>query len=398
VSIGEPRRAGGSGPGVGLAAAVALAGAAAALPVPAAAGVRGVDGEVGERGALGPSPTGRFATGLDRPFPPLRGEAPTPERAALGRLLFFDPVLSRDRDLSCAHCHRPDRGLADGRRRARGRRGVLLDRNTPSLYNAAFRERLFWDARAPGLESQALEPLLSPREMAADPAELVARLEAIPAYRARFARAFPDLPEGETVSLGSVARALAAFERTLVSRRSRYDRYAAGERDALTPAERRGLRLFRSLQTRCFECHRPPLFAAPFATSIGVPSADPGVGGVRGVPAQRGFFRVPSLRNAARTAPYMHDGSIPTLEQVVRFYAEGGGRSRGVDPDRIDGQVRAFELRDDQVEALVAFLGALTDESARPVLPAAVPSGLPVLAPRALSDPTPHVQEDSDQP
>jgi len=352
----------------------------------------------GDRRGQGTERAGPLATGLDRPFPPVRGEAPTPERAALGRLLFFDPVLSQDRELSCAHCHRPDRGLADGRPRARGRGGVLLGRNTPSLYNAAFRERLFWDARAPDLESQALEPLLSPREMAADPGELVARLEAIPAYRGRFARAFPELPFGETLSLGSVARALAAFERTLVSRRSRYDRYAAGERDALTAAERRGLRLFRSLQTRCFECHRPPLFAAPFATGIGVPGPDPGVGGVRGTPAQRGFFRVPSLRNVARTAPYMHDGSLATLEEVVRFYAEGGGRSRGVDPARIDGQVRAFELQDDQVEALVAFLGALTDESARPPVPAAVPSGLPVLAPRALPGPHPHVQEDSDQP
>jgi len=383
---------------VALAAAVAVAGVAAALSGPVAGAGSGAGEGAGERRTREPEPAGRFATGLDRPFPPLRGEAPTPERVALGRLLFFDPVLSRDRDLSCAHCHRPDRGLADGRPRARGRQGALLDRNAPTLYNAAFRERLFWDARAPDLESQALEPLLSPREMAADPGELVARLEAIPAYRARFARAFPELPEGETVSLGSVARALAAFERTLVSRRSRYDRYAAGERGALTPAERRGLRLFRSLQTRCFECHRPPLFAASFATGVGVPSPDPGVGGVRGAPAQRGFFRVPSLRNVALTAPYMHDGSIATLEEVVRFYAEGGGRSRGVDPARIDGQVRGFELRDDQVEAVVAFLGALTDESARPAVPGAVPSGLPVLAPRELSDPNPHAQEDSDQP
>lgn len=350
------------------------------------------------------------ATGLDRPFPPLRGEAPSPERVELGRLLFFDPILSRDRDLSCAHCHRPDRALADGRPRARGRHGALLDRNTPSLYNAGFRERLFWDGRAPDLETQALAPLLSPREMAADPEALARRLAAIPAYRARFARAFPELPEEAAVSAGSVARALAAFERTLVSRDSRYDRYAAGDRDALTPTERRGLRLFRSLQTRCFECHPPPIFAAPLATGIGVPSPDPGVGGVRDAPAQRGFFRVPSLRNVARTAPYMHDGSIPTLEEVVRFYAEGGGRARGVDPARIDGQVRAFDLRDGQVEALVAFLGALTDESARPAVPATLPSGLPVLAPRARAttasappadrepDPTTHSQEEPTQP
>jgi cytochrome c peroxidase len=315
------------------------------------------------------------ATGLDRPFPPLAGEAPTPERAALGRLLFFDPVLSEDGSLSCAHCHQPERGFADGLATARGRGGQPLARNTPTLWNVGFKERLMWDRRAGSLEEQARIPLLAADEMAADPERLVARLAALPEYRERFARAFP---EPAAFSFANVTRALAAFERTLVSRRSRYDRYAAGERAALSPEERRGLALFRSLNTRCFECHRLPTFDAPLALGVGVPSADPGVAGASGEPAQHGLFGVPTLRNVALTAPYMHDGSLPTLAAVVDFYRHGGGRALGVAAGRIDGQVRAFSISDTEAAALVAFLGALSDESASPPLPERVPSGLPV--------------------
>ena len=315
------------------------------------------------------------ATGLDRPFPQPAGEAPTPERAALGRLLFFDPVLSEDGELSCAHCHRPDRGLSDGRPTARGRGGRALARNVPALWNVAWKERLMWDRRARSLEEQALLPLLAPAEMAADPERLVARLAALPEYRERFARAFPG--EARPVSLASVTRALAAFERTLVSRDSRYDRYARGEKAALSPAERRGLALFRSLGTRCFECHRLPTFDAPLALGVGVPSPDPGVGGVTGEPAERGLFAVPTLRNVARTAPYMHDGSLPTLAAVVDFYRRGGGRALGVPAGRIDGQVRVLSISDAEAADLVAFLGALSDESASPRVPERVPSGLP---------------------
>ena len=316
------------------------------------------------------------ATGLERPFPPLAGEAPTPERAALGRLLFFDPVLSEDGRLACAHCHAPTRGFADGLVTARGKGGRPLPRNTPTLWNVGFKPRLMWDRRAASLEEQARIPLLAADEMAADPDRLVARLAAIPEYRERFARAFPG--PGPALGFEHVTRALAAFERTLVSQRSRYDRFAAGERTALTPAERRGLALFRSLNTRCFECHRLPTFDAPLALGVGVPSPDAGVGGVTGEPAEHGLFGVPTLRNVARTAPYMHDGSLPTLAAVVDFYRRGGGRGLGVAGERIDEQVRAFSISDAEAADLVAFLGALTDESASPPVPERVPSGLPI--------------------
>ena len=318
------------------------------------------------------------ATGLERPFPPLAGEAPTPERAALGRLLFFDPVLSEDGRLACADCHQPGRAFTDGLVTARGKGGRPLSRNAPTLWNVGFKQRLMWDRRAGSLEEQARIPLLAADEMAADPERLVARLAAIPEYRERFARAFEPGTDGvSAISLTHVTRALAAFERTLVSQRSRYDRFASGERAALTPVERRGLTLFRSLNTRCFECHRLPTFDAPLALGVGVPSPDAGVGGVTGEPAERGLFGVPTLRNVARTAPYMHDGSLPTLAAVVDFYRHGGGRALGVAAERIDSQVRAFSISDVEAAELVAFLGSLNDESASPPLPERVPSGLP---------------------
>lgn len=314
-------------------------------------------------------------TGLVRPFPPLAGPVPTADQIELGRLLFFDRVLSGNRDLACADCHRPDAALGDGRVTPDGVHGPL-PRNVPTLYNVGFKQRLFWDRRAASLEVQVFSPLFSSEEMAADPEELLARLQSISAYRSRFARAFPEADE--PITLEHLARALAAFERTLVSQRSRYDRWAAGERNALTAAERRGLRSFRSLETRCFECHRPPTFAAPLAVGIGVPSDDPGVAAVTGNPAQRGFFGVPTLRNVAATAPYMHDGSLATLEAVVAFYGRGGGRAFGADPKQIHDQIRAFDLSEGEAADLVAFLRALGDESQRPVAPKAVPSGLPV--------------------
>lgn len=326
--------------------------------------------------ALQPARGAGEARGPERPFPPMPGGAPLASRAELGRLLFFDPVLSQGRDLACASCHAPARAFTDGRRTARGAAGRALPRNTPTLYNVGYKQRLFWDRRAASLEAQALGPLLSADEMGADPEALARRLARIPEYRRRFARAFPDEPA--PVSAANVARALAAFERTLVSRRSRYDRYVAGDREALSDAERRGLTLFHSLNTRCFECHRPPTFQAPLAMGVGVPSEDDGVGGHTGVDAQRGLFAVPTLRNVARTAPYMHDGSLATLEEVVDFYRQGGGRALGVEPSRVHEHVRPFDIRDDEARDLVAFLRALTDESERPEVPEAVPSGLPV--------------------
>ncbi len=320
-------------------------------------------------------------SGLERSFPASNEPADnptTPEKVELGRLLFFDPVLSQNNDIACASCHHPDLGFADGRPTAAGPDGQPLGRNTPTLWNVAFAKNLFWDGRLDSLEAQSEFPLTHPDEMGVgDTRNLERELRAFPAYVSLFDGAFGG---GEAaLTLDNLEKALAAYERSLITRNSPFDRYAAGEFDALTPSQRRGLTLFRSGATRCFECHTAPTFASDTFRVVGVPSDDPGRAGVTadGVP---GAFKVPTLRNIALTAPYMHNGSLESLADVVQFYADGGGHAH--DLPGIDPFVNGFDLTEQEKEDLVAFLFALTDESSLPPPPAAVPSGLPVVSPR----------------
>ncbi|HSM58268.1 MAG TPA: parallel beta-helix domain-containing protein [Candidatus Sulfomarinibacteraceae bacterium] len=323
-------------------------------------------------------------SGLQREFPPTNEPADnptTPEKVALGRLLFFDPVLSADDDMACATCHHPDYGFSDGLPSAVGRGGegagprrdggALLDRNTPGLWNVAYEQALFWDGRVDSLEEQALTPLTHDDEMAAaDEDALLAELSAIPQYAEMFEAAFDD-----GLTMLNLQRALAAFQRTLISDDSPFDRYAAGNVNALTPQQRRGLTLFRSGATRCFECHAAPTFNTKTFRVIGVPGDDEGRGAFGDHPS--GACKVPSLRNVALTAPYMHNGSLETLEEVIDFYAAGGGRAHGM--ENVDPFVSGFELTEQERADLVAFLYALTDESTMPEVPDSVPSGLPVI-------------------
>jgi parallel beta-helix repeat protein len=324
-------------------------------------------------------------SGLQREFPPLNrptGEADTAEQIALGRLLFYDPVLSAGDDLSCASCHHPDFGFADGLATAQGAGasghgparsgGASLTRNTPSLWNVGTVTALFWDGRAASLEAQAVVPLTAPDEMGATPEQIVTDLQAIPDYRQLFARAYAD-----GVTFDNTAHALAAFERSLVSRNSPFDRYAAGQVDALTAQQRRGLTLFRSAATRCFECHSAPTFGTDTFFVTGIEGDDPGRAGVS-ADGQEGAFRAVSLRNIALSAPYMHNGRLATLPDVIDFYAQGGGRADGV--ANVDNQILGFTLTEQERADLIAFLDALTDESALPAVPAQVPSGLPVIS------------------
>ena len=319
-------------------------------------------------------------SGLLREYPPTNEPADnptTPEKAELGRMLFFDPVLSENNDIACATCHHPDRGFSDWRATAVGMTGVDLPRNAPTLWNVAYVNSLFWDGRTSSLEDQALVPLTHADEMGVgDTATMATELAAIPEYVALFDAAFGD--GAAAVTPQNVARALAAFQRTLISDDAPFDRYAAGDIDALTSQQRRGLALFRSGATRCFECHGAPTFASDTFRVIGVPGDDPGRAGVveGGV---AGAFKVPTLRNIALSAPYMHDGSLATLEDVVAFYEKGGGRADGF--EQVDVFVNPFELTDQERADLLAFLYALTDASGMPEIPAAVPSGLPVAAP-----------------
>jgi len=321
-------------------------------------------------------------SGLLRQFPALNEPADnptTPDKAELGKLLFFDPILSKNNDMSCASCHHPDLGFADGLPAALGAGGQPLKRSAMSLWNVGFESSFFWDGRAPSLEEQLLTPLTRPDEMAADPGEIEAELRAIPAYVDAFEKVFGT---ADPVQVENVQKAIAAFERTLVSQESPFDYYAQGQFEALTAQQRRGLALFRSAATRCFECHAAPTFGDEDYFVTGVPDSgnDPGRAAVA-AEGQPGAFKAPSLRNIALTAPYMHNGAFQTLEQVVDFYAKGGGRSEGV--ANIDQHVIGFELNATEKADLVAFLYALTDEKAMTFpIPPSVPSGLPVEAPR----------------
>ncbi|MCC6804920.1 MAG: right-handed parallel beta-helix repeat-containing protein [Anaerolineae bacterium] len=313
--------------------------------------------------------------GLQAPFPDI--SAVDPEQAALGRLLFYDPVLSANDDLSCASCHHPDLGFSDGRPVAAGAHGEDLRRNAPSLWNTAYATSLFWDGRAKSLEDQMLVPLTAANEMGADVDSMVEQLRAIPEYRQMFAASFDD-----GVTVANVAAAIAAFERTLISSNSPFDRNVAGDFNALTPAQRRGFDVFRSAQTRCFECHAWPTFTHNTFHVLGVPDTDPanpdlGQSETVNAPDSVRAFRVPGLRNVALSAPYMHNGAFATLDAVVDFYAKGGGSQDGM---TVDEKVRGFDLRPQQTSDLIQFLYALTDEPSDLIaIPDRVPSGLPVV-------------------
>src|SRR5260221_7637483 len=334
--------------------------------------------------------------GLRRPFPKMAirpGNEVTAERVALGRLLYFDPVLSGGNDLSCATCHHPDLGLTDGRGLSMGKGGKGLGperaggtpirRGAPTVWNAAFNSRQFCDGRAEDLQDQARFPITSAEEMDQEPHTLVGELQRIPEDVRLFDAAYRG-KDGSAVTFANVTGAVAAFERTLVSDASPFDRYRLGDTTALGPAERRGLVLFRSLKTRCFECHGFPTFANRDFKVIGVPDLpgqkeDRGRAETGAGPAYERAFKVPTLRNVAVTATYMHNGRYKTLEEVLAFYAKGGGRGEGLEIKNLDDKIRAFPLSTGEQQDLIAFLKALTDETRLPEVPDRVPSGLPVV-------------------
>jgi len=275
--------------------------------------------------------------------------APTREElVALGERLFFDKRLSGDNTLSCASCHDPARAFSDGKRTSVGVSKRALRRNTPALWNLEGRAPYFWDGRAATLEAQALVPLTSPDEMGADLTALPAELAADSEYRERFARSFP----GEGVSGSTIARALAAYERTLISRSSPYDRYLAGDRLALTEQQRQGLVLFNG-KAECMTCHNGPDLTDNQFSRVGLTGDDPGRAAIDPVSGPRGGFKTPSLREVSRTAPYFHDGSAASLEEVVEHYARGGNAT-------VERDIHPLALNEDEKAALVAFLRALS--------------------------------------
>jgi len=362
---------------------------------------------------------------VEVPAPP--DNPTTPERVALGRLLFWDPILSGQKDVACATCHHPAFGYSDGLDLSIGANGVGLGtarafpeghparpvkRNSQSILNVGFNglsgaaanamaaaAPMFWDLRVRGLEAQALEPLKAPEEMRGNAydedhavAKVVARLNDIPEYRRLFARAFGG---SQPVTAQNLGRALAAFERTLVTPDTPFDRYMRGDTSALNLDQIEGMQRFQSVG--CVNCHSGPMFSDFKPHVLSVPDnrqltdSDSGVN-------KTYAFRTPSLRNVAATAPYMHNGVFRSLPDVVDFYRRiGGGRGRRGGPDgrggfggparggnpnvsreQIDPLARQLNMRGGGQREIVEFLRALTDPSFDRTIPPRVPSGLPV--------------------
>jgi cytochrome c peroxidase len=368
--------------------------------------------------AMGGSNTAAQArlAALPRTLPGPPDNPTTPERVALGRLLFWDPILSGQKDVACATCHHPAFGYSDGLDLSIGANGIglgtarvfaaghpirLVKRNSQTVLNVAFNgltadagpapaaAPMFWDVRVRSLEAQALEPLKALEEMrgGAYPEDgalsaVVSRLNAISEYRRLFARAFGG---SEPVTEQNLGRALAAFQRTLVTPNTPFDRYMRGDTTAMSPEQVRGMERFQSIG--CINCHSGPMFSDFAAHVLGVPDnpklpeSDAGVN-------KTYAFRTASLRNLSATGPYMHSGVFATLSDVVGFYqrisgggGRGGGRDGGVvnlhvTREQIDPLARQLNMRGRGQQDLITFLRALDDPNFDRTIPRSVPSGL----------------------
>jgi len=298
--------------------------------------------------------------GLDL-FIPVPDENPlTRDGVALGMRLFFDPMLSADGSVHCGSCHQPDHAFSDTVPVSRGVYGRLGRRNAPALVNRAYGRAFFWDGRAGTLEEQVLHPIQDSLELGQTLPALVRRLRADRSYRDEFRRAF-----GAPVSPNGIARALASYVRTLRSGNAPIDRWRDGDSTALSPSARRGLALFTG-RANCVSCHVGPTFTDEDFHNTGIAARssryaafDSGRARVTRRDADVGAFKTPTLRDVARTGPYMHDGSLATLEMVVAFYDSGGFVS-----PQLDAEIKPLGLTLEQRRDLVAFLEALT--GARP--------------------------------
>jgi cytochrome c peroxidase len=335
----------------------------------------------------------RFALPAHMPEPFVPPDNPmTVEKVELGRHLFYDPRLSATGTISCSSCHEQRLAFTDGRSVSVGATGDRTPRNSMSLWGAAYLPTLTWfNPVLDSLEKQALVPLFADRpiEHGLSGRESVT-LQAVRAdtrYQTLFRAAFPSLQD--PVSIGNIVFALASFQRALVSANAPYDRYLRGDDAALTPSARRGEALFFSERTECYHCHAGPTFTTAFRSARTqtaprgfennglysldatgrYPAESPGLSEFTANPQDHGRMRVPTLRNIALTAPYMHDGSISTLEAVIDHYA-AGGTNHADGPNRGDGRsnpnkstlVRPFAITADERADLVTFLRSLTDE------------------------------------
>ena len=343
---------------------------------------------------------------LPRTAPQPKENPSTPEKIALGRMLFFDPILSATKTVACATCHHPNFGWGDGRSVPIGVGGVglgpsrkfekasipPLTRNAPTLLNVAFNglvsgakpdasyAPMFWDSRVMSLEAQALVPLRSREEMRGDVCSeadavpgAIERVKQIVEYRELFAKAFPEAGEA-VVTADHLAKAIASFERTLIAADSPFDRFIRGDQNALNPEQQRGMKIFT--KAGCIHCHGGPMLSDYKLHVVGVKEASS---------SKRHEFRTPTLRNLRHTAPYMHNGSLRSLDDVLAFYEQLSdeasesldGADASVQPP-LDPLFKKLNLVQEDFAALKAFLDSLDDEHYDKSVPARVPSVLAV--------------------
>ncbi len=331
-----------------------------------------------------PSPT--LDEGIEyKELAPISSLTPSPDyksdkrKETLGKQLFFDPRLSGSGQIACASCHDPDLGWSDGRTTSFGHNRRQLKRNAPSIENIVFRKSLFWDGRAPSIEQQARDVLANSDEMHAADDVLVENLTSIPEYVESFREIFGiEKPAPEQVAL-----ALAAFERTVISSTTRFDRFYTGKHNVITDQELSGLHLFRT-EARCLNCHNGPLFSDDKFHNIGLSQygrrhEDLGRYEITGDPIDVGAFRTPMLRNVTKTGPYMHSGLFE-LEEVLRLYNAGmpNDRPRVGNPAPMPIKsplIKPLGLNDQDMADVAAFLKTLDGSRGR-IFPPKLPQGL----------------------
>lgn len=270
-------------------------------------------------------------------------------KVELGKQLYFDKRLSKDNSISCATCHDPAKGWSNGEATSAGFGGTRGGRSAPTVLNTAYQKFQFWDGRAGSLEQQALGPIQNPIEMNLPLEELESRLNQIEGYRTQFQEVFGSAPKA-----ADVAKAIAAFERTVLSGDAPYDRFKAGDTAALSGEAQQGMKLFFG-KANCSACHSGPNFSDNAFHNIGVgmdkPEVDKGREELSKLKGDRGSFKTPTLRDIARTAPYMHNGHLASLEEVVEYYDKGGTPN-----EFLDEELYALKLTPEEKKALVTFL------------------------------------------
>lgn len=280
----------------------------------------------------------------------------SPAKAELGRLLYFDNRLSADGTVSCASCHDPKFAFTDGAATSTGIKGQKGGRSAPTIINRAYTLAQFWDGRAATLEEQAKGPMANPIEMGNTHDAIVTKIRDVAGYRPLFAKAFGS----EEINIDRIAMAIANFERTVFSGNAPYDKYKRGIKTAMTPDQVRGMTVFFE-KAKCDRCHEGANFTLNMFANLGVgtdkPQPDEGRFAVTKNPAHWGQFKTPTLREIEKTAPYMHDGSLKTLEEVVEYYNKGG-----IPNKNLDANMKPLNLTDQEKKDLVAFMKALSGE------------------------------------